>query len=69
MYSNEEKTAILNKAGNDFKNNPLIENITKQLAAGKKRSAGSPYMDFELQDANGKMHKIRIGRSGKIYTT
>jgi len=58
MYSNEEKMAILDKAGKDFKSNPLIENITKQLAAVKKRSAGNPYMDFELQDANGKMHKL-----------
>lgn len=58
MYSNDECIAILGKAGEGFKNYPMVQSIVKQMELVKKRSAGSPYMDFELQDADGKMHKL-----------
>lgn len=58
MYSNEECDAILLKAGEAFKNYPLVQSLAEQLAVVKKRSAGNQYMDFELQDADGKMHKL-----------
>lgn len=49
---------ILSKAGPDFKNYPPVQRIQKRFDAIALTSAGKQFVDFELADPEGKMHKL-----------
>lgn len=52
-----EKTAILAKSG-PFQQTTLVKNIKMQVAAEAKTSEGKPYIDFTMNDIDGKPHKL-----------
>lgn len=54
---NVEKTAILAKSG-PFQHTTLVKNIKEQVAAEAKTSEGKQYIDFTMNDIDGKPHKL-----------
>lgn len=56
--SEEEQNAILDKASADFKAVPGIDRMIDHLAVLKNTAVGKKFIDFEMADANGKMHKL-----------
>lgn len=54
---NAEKSAILAKSG-PFQNTTLVKKIKEQVAAEAKTSEGKQYIDFTMNDIDGKPHKL-----------
>lgn len=57
-YSDEETEKIILNAGKDFQEYEAIKTILAQIQLSKARNPGNKYIDFEMADAEGKMHKL-----------
>lgn len=59
MYlSDEESEEMIQKAGKDFQEYPLVKTKMALINAAKVRRPGNKYIDFEQPDADGTMHKL-----------
>jgi peroxiredoxin len=58
MMNADEADAVYNKAGKNFKEYPSVVRAHQQMEAAKVRQPGKTYIDFELPDVNGNMHKL-----------
>lgn len=56
--SDEDQEAILAKANATFKAVPGIDNMINHLNILKNSAVGKKFIDFEMADADGKMHKL-----------
>lgn len=56
--SEEEQNAILANANPTFKAVPGIDKMIEHLEILKNSSVGKKFIDFEMADADGKMHKL-----------
>lgn len=54
----EEQNSILAKADANFKSVPGIDKMIKHLEVLKNSAVGKKFIDFEMADPKGKMHKL-----------
>ena len=54
----DQQNAIVAKAGDAFKQVPGVPEMIQHLEVLKKVAVGQKFTDFEMADANGKMHKL-----------
>lgn len=57
LLNSAEKNEILSKQG-PFNNTLIAKSIKKQLAIEAQTSEGKPFVDFTMNDVNGKAHKL-----------
>lgn len=56
--SEEERNAIVDKADSTFKAVPGIDKMIEHLNVLKNSAVGKKFIDFEMADPDGKMHKL-----------
>lgn len=56
--NDDQKNAILSQADSAFKTTPGVDNIVNNMKIRNNTAAGKKFLDFEMADVNGKMHKL-----------